>query len=192
VPDFVGPADVVHIPLRGVTHSGIATAVALLPRQTRRAATQACGHNSLREEQKVLLRGAAAVDVRVEGARVGQVVVEFVGVRVHGGQMRQSVLMVEQRRPVKRFLTEFGGKFWRQVGDGVDDPDDDVDAARRRADQKKKEITEGRSMTRVIAEAWGCEDVEMWFDGRGHRGSRLGIEKSKEHRFEQSRERHRR
>ena len=84
VPDFVGPADVVHIPLRGVTYSGIATSVTLLPRQTRRAATQTCGHNRFREEQKVLLRGAAAVDVRVEGARVGQVVVEFVGVRVHG------------------------------------------------------------------------------------------------------------
>jgi hypothetical protein len=100
--------------------------------------------------------------VRVEGARVRQVVVEFVGVRVHGGQMRQSVLMVEQRRPVKSFLTEFSGKFWRELGDGVDDPDDNVDATRRGADQKKKEITEGRCMTCVIAEVWGCGGVVWW------------------------------
>ena len=108
--------------------------------------------------------------------------------------MRQSVLMVEQRRPVKCFLTEFSGKFWSELGEGVDDPDDNIDAARRRAGQKKKKITEGRSMTCVIAEVWRCGDVEvrrcggveLWFDGRGHRGSRLGIEKSKEGRFEQS------
>ena len=70
--------------------------------------------------------------------------------------MRQSVLMVEQRRPVKCFLTEFSGKFWSELGEGVDDPDDNIDAARRRAGQKKKKITEGRSMTCVIAEVWRC------------------------------------
>ena len=79
----------------------------------------------------------------VKGAGIRKVMMEFVGVRVHHGQMRQAVLVVEQRGPVKCFLAEFGGKFWAEIGESVDNPDGDVDAGGGGACQKQEEeITE--------------------------------------------------
>jgi hypothetical protein len=49
--------------------------------------------------------------VSIKRARIGQVMMEFVGLRIDRRQMRQAVLVVKQSGPVKSFLAEFGSKF---------------------------------------------------------------------------------
>jgi hypothetical protein len=105
------------------------TGTTLLPRQAWRAAAAAGSHNSLCQQQEELLRRAAAVNVCVEGTRIGQMVMEFVGLLVHFGQVRHAVLVVEQRRPVHRLFAEFGGELWAELEAGVEEPDGEVDAA---------------------------------------------------------------
>ena len=78
----------------------------------------------------------------VKRARVRQVVVELVRLRIHCRQMRQPMLVVKQCSPVKRFLAEFRANFRAELHVCVNDPHGDVYTAGRGTGQEQQEIAE--------------------------------------------------